>query len=149
MFAHNALSARLLDPSIRNIIAFSGQELSTWLTQQSETLRLQTSKGDKAPHAALNVAAPAYSDAFDFFHNEKEANERYHAYLEGRTKTGRWSEDTFVGGWEWGDIGRGTVVDVSSDSPLWPGFETDHFKGSRVLTPVSSAAVLSAIRAPH
>lgn len=114
IFSHSALSARLAESEhMRNIALFSVQELGLWLIHQSETLHQQVELGEKAPHAALNAAHPQYKDAFDFFHKETTANERYHRYLDGRTNTSRWAVNTFVNSWDWPKIGNGVLVDVS------------------------------------
>ena len=119
VIAHTGLSARLAESEhMRNIVLFSVQELGTWLIQQSDTLERQVREGDKAPHAALNVAHPQYKDAFEFFHQETAANERYHRYLEGRTNTSRWAVDTFIKSWDWQSVGGGVVVDVSCLSTI-------------------------------
>lgn len=113
-FGHSASSALLArSQHMRNIAIFGTHELSSALIKLPDALKQQQQLGEKAPHAAFNLAYPEYKDAFDYFNNNAEANHRYHTYLEGRVNTSRWAVHHLKSAWHWDTLESGTIIDVS------------------------------------
>lgn len=116
VFKHNAASAHLAhSETLRDIVNLSTHELTRMVISLSDTFEAQKKAkevGEEGPAAAANVAYPGYSSVFDFLSKSPAVAKKYHLYMAGRSKTGRWSAANVIKSWNWASVGSKTIVDI-------------------------------------
>ena len=116
VFKHNAVSAHLAhSETLGDIVNISTHELTRMVTSLSDTIEAQKKAkevGEEGPAAALNLAFPEYSSVFDLLSKSPAVAKKYHLYMAGRAKTGRWSAANVTKSWNWASVGSKTIVDV-------------------------------------